>query len=142
MCCHGGREDLFGYLWRPPGLAAPLPFTVLPRVRPQLGSAVAVLAHRCHLRGVAGGLRALHPVRGKGRPAQVLGLTRGSRRVGTPWIRDAISRQNCPPSPRSLCFWTFYRSGPLAMLIHRTYLLRELSASSCHHSLQGTTANG
>lgn len=67
VCRHGGREELLRYLRRPPCPAAPLLLTVLPRIRPLLGSAVAVVAHRCHLCGVAGGLRALHPVRGKGR---------------------------------------------------------------------------
>lgn len=70
---YGGREELLGYLRRPRGAAASLLFAVLPRVRPQLGSAVAALAHRRHLRRVAGGLRTLHPVRGKGRRSALAG---------------------------------------------------------------------
>lgn len=75
---HGGREELLGYLRRPPDPAAPLLLSVLPGVLPQLPSAVAALAHRGHLHRVAGGLRTLHPLRGNGRRAcfgRVLGPT-------------------------------------------------------------------
>lgn len=103
---HGGRAELLGYLRWPPGPAAPLLLPVLPGVLPQLPSAFVALAHRCHLRRVASGLRTLHPLRGNGQSAPSRGPSRGlgfgrvfgvrgsspdllllSRRAGTSWFR-------------------------------------------------------
>lgn len=118
-CGHGGRDELLGYLRRPPVPAAPLLLTVLPRVRPQLGSAVAALAHRRHLRRVASGLRTLHPVRGKGwcspvagiRRRRVLGPTRGP--AGDFWILDAVPSSGRTVLPNKFCSGTLYHSGQL-----------------------------
>lgn len=109
-------------------------------------SLCSLTAVTCAVWLAAYGLFTLCEVKASARPSQ-----RTRKGLGAdPWVReggDSLDQgcrpaQDCPPSPRSLCFWTFCHSGPLALLIHKTNIPpQRTQCILLHHSLQGTTAN-